>query len=1017
VPALVPNIAAGRIANRLDLMGPSYTIDAACASSLIAVDTAVQELRAGRCDMALVGGMHVALPMLLRQVFCQLEALSPLQKIRPFDKSADGTILGEGIGMAVLERRSDAERAGRRTYALIKGVGTASDGQGMSVMAPRLDGEILALRRAYEGSGVSPDSVGLIEAHGTGTPVGDATEIEALTAVFGERSSRFPRCAVGTVKSMIGHLMPAAGMAALIKTALALHHKVLPQTLNVTEPLEAFESGTTPFYVNGTTRPWIRGREAGPRRAGINAFGFGGINAHVILEEHDGDVSGQHRPARWESEAVVLSAASRNALAGRGRELLRSIETHPQMRLRDLAFTLNRAAGEGPFTLALVATSPGDLAEKLEGALEKIADPGCRRIKNVRRGIYFFEEQLGRSGKLAFLFPGEGSQYRGMLADLCTAFPEVRPRFEITESGFARAGISESPSDYIFPPSNCSDEQRAASDAWLSHMRGAVAAVLTSDYAVLTLLRELQIRPDALVGHSTGEFAALVASGIVDIEDDGRAETYAGELHEVFQTLEQSDLELPPAMLVAIGGDSATVLEILGESGGAIQIAMDNCPHQSVIVGDPEIVREAVKKLQKRGLICETLPFDRPYHTPQFAPLARTVREFLDRWVAGPPRVETYTCATKAPFPEDREEILDLAAEQWVRPVAFRETVEAMYDDGVRLFVEVGARGNLTAFVDDILRGRTHAAVAADLETRSGISQLNHLVATLAAHGVPMNLGALYEGRGAQAIDLESSDDPSSKPGVSATRLETGWPVMRLSDETLARIREKTGRRREREAVMRQPAQHATGPTGAPAAVDSGAPAAGSTVTRQGVVAAHLRSMERFLQLNQDVMQSYLGRGGSAPAASAGRAPAAVATPTPAIANLPLAGRLVSHEPGREAVVRRDLDPDLDLFLRDHTFGRRVSRTDPDLLGVTVMPLTVSMEMMAEVASHVTGGGTLIGMKDVRGLRWIAAEGGRIPLEIVARRLEEAGPGEVRVQIFEAERPGAEPRGFSVPLI
>jgi acyl transferase domain-containing protein len=283
-PGLVPNVMTGRIANRLDFMGPNYTVDAACASSLIALDLAVQDLRSGKCDLSLVGGANVATAAPTFMLFCQLNALSRRGAIRPFDRDADGTLLGEGYGMVVLKRSDDAIRDGDRVYALVKSVGVSSDGRAQSILSPRVDGEELAIRRAYAAAAVAPDTVGLVEAHGTGTIVGDAVEVEALTRVFGPRRRRSPSCALGTVKSMIGHLIPAAGIAGLVKTALALHHKVLPPTLHYEHPNPRFDLNATPFYINGDARPWIHGGRT-PRRAAVNAFGFGGINAHALLEE------------------------------------------------------------------------------------------------------------------------------------------------------------------------------------------------------------------------------------------------------------------------------------------------------------------------------------------------------------------------------------------------------------------------------------------------------------------------------------------------------------------------------------------------------------------------------------------------------------------------------------------------------------------------------------------------------------------------------------------------------------
>jgi acyl transferase domain-containing protein len=287
-PTLIPNIIASRIANRMDLMGPNYIIDAACGTSHIVVGNAVKDLLTDACDYALVGATQASCLVLELMLFCAIEAMSRLPELRPFDKSADGTMLGEGVGVLLLQRTKDAERDGRRIYAVIRGVGSASDGRAKGLLAPRLEGQALAIRRAYEAASVDPRTVELVEAHGTGIPLGDTTEIGALASVFGPREGSRPTCGVGSIKSMIGHCRSAAGIAGIIKATMALHHKVLPPTLHCTEPNPNLQLGHTPFYINTETRPWIRPRGGTPRRAGVSAMGFGGIDAHCVLEEHPG---------------------------------------------------------------------------------------------------------------------------------------------------------------------------------------------------------------------------------------------------------------------------------------------------------------------------------------------------------------------------------------------------------------------------------------------------------------------------------------------------------------------------------------------------------------------------------------------------------------------------------------------------------------------------------------------------------------------------------------------------------
>jgi acyl transferase domain-containing protein len=282
-PGLVSSVMCGRIANRLDLMGAAFVVDAACASSLIAIDVGMGDLLAGKCDRVVAGGVQVSSSFPIALIFARVGALSRTGELRPFSASADGTLLGEGIGMVVLRRLEDAERDGDRIYAVIRGIGTASDGRGAGVLAPRVEGEVLAMRRAYERAGVGPDSIGLVEAHGTATPVGDTAELEALTRLYGTNGTAAPHCALGSVKSMIGHTIPAAGAAGIIKAALALHHRALPPTLHAGDPHPALRDSA--FFLSDEPRPWVHGARA-PRRAAVSAFGFGGIDAHAILEEH-----------------------------------------------------------------------------------------------------------------------------------------------------------------------------------------------------------------------------------------------------------------------------------------------------------------------------------------------------------------------------------------------------------------------------------------------------------------------------------------------------------------------------------------------------------------------------------------------------------------------------------------------------------------------------------------------------------------------------------------------------------
>jgi len=531
--------------------------------------------------------------------------------------------------MVVLKRREDAERDGDRIYAIVKGVGVASDGKALGLLAPRVEGEELALRRAYEAAGVHPTSVGLIEAHGTATAVGDAVEIDALNRVFGRRAGAGPTCALGSVKSMISHLMPASGVAGLIKSVLALHHKVLPPTINCEEPNPKLGLAESVFYLNTETRPWVHGSSEAPRRAGVNAFGFGGINAHVVLEEYTGPApkpaSMQHA---WDSEVFILSGGTRAEVIAEGERVLRFLEAGPGTGLKDLAFTLNAAAALGATRLSVVAASFDDLRQKLTRALAKLRDERCQRIREIE-GIYFFAAPLAREGSLGFVFPGEGSQYANMLADLCVHFPEVRAVFDFMDRAFSGHPRGYLPSQTIFPPPVPGGADPAGEEGRIYRMDSGAEAVFTANQALAALLRALGVTPHAMLGHSTGEHSALLVSGMVKTDSDEELIGHILAVNSVFEQLHTKG-EIPQGRLVAVGGIELPALRaIVAGTDGRVHIAMDNCPHQTVLCGTEDSLAEIARELQAKRGICQALPFARAYHTPWFEVFCEPMRAYF----------------------------------------------------------------------------------------------------------------------------------------------------------------------------------------------------------------------------------------------------------------------------------------------------------------------------------------------------------------------------------------------------
>ncbi|MBF0373848.1 MAG: type I polyketide synthase, partial [Alphaproteobacteria bacterium] len=777
IPGLVPNMMTGRIANRLDLMGPNYIIDAACASTLLSVEAAVLELRRGRADVMIAGGVNTTTSPLVYMVFCQLGALSRKSRVRPFDAGADGTVLGEGVGMVVLKRLDDALEAGDRIYAVIKAVGQSSDGRGGGLMAPRFEGEVLAMRRAYEESGIDPATIGLIEAHGTGIPLGDRTEIRSLRAVMGGRARRYPHIPIGSVKSMIGHCIPAAGSASLIKMALALHVKIVPPTLCDT-PSVGLDLEDTPFYVAAHAEPWING-PASPRRAAINSFGFGGINAHLVLEEAPGGATdaGAAFALRPESagDLVVLGQPDRPALLAEIDALIARLGEGA--RLPELARESWSRVAPGIERLAIVASDAPDLAKKLEQARSKLIVADCQQIR-TRGGAYFTNRPL--RGKVAFLFPGENSQFPGMLHDLAMAFPQVRGWFDFLEGLFDERDLP--PRAVIFPPSSgLTDDERAMLDQRLRDVDAGSEAVFTADQALFGLLMAFGVRPDFMVGHSTGENAAIVASGVTGF-DAGQIGDYIRAMNAIFRKL-QDEGRIPGGGLLNVGAvKREALLAVVAEfEPRGLHFTMDNCPNQAILFGPDAVIAEVSARLSAEGAMCQPLVLEWPYHTPLIAPMADAFAELFRPIEPRTPIGRLFSCATTLPFPETREAFQATANAQYTSRVRFTELIGRLWDEGARLFVECGPSGHRTAFVGDILGERPHLAVAANVRRRGGLAQVMHMLAQLFVHQTPIDPQPLLGNR------------PDSAPARKSAPLNSELPFIRLDPPTVERMRALIG--------------------------------------------------------------------------------------------------------------------------------------------------------------------------------------------------------------------------------
>jgi amino acid adenylation domain-containing protein len=679
---------ATRVSYKLDLKGPSLTLQAACATSLLAVAKACQSLLLYESDMALAGGVSITIPQRRGYQYLEGGMVSVDGTCRPFDAEATGTIFGSGAGVVLLKRVEDAIRDGDLVYAVIRGSGVNNDGASkVGFTAPSVSGQAAVIEMALASAGVDARSISYVECHGTATPMGDPIEVAGLTRAFSSSTSDVQFCAIGSVKSNVGHLDAAAGVTGLIKTALALKHGVLPASLHYHKPNPQIDFAATPFYVNDTLTAWPPG--AAPRRAGVSSFGVGGTNVHVILEEAPARGStSQSGSAPASSSAptedlgpqlLVLSARSADALAAARANLAAYLRT-PTASLADVAFTLQTGRRAFDHRVSLVA-------KNLEEARAKLSNPKSRDLlAGVREGT---------RGDIVFMFPGQGSQYPDMGRELYQH--EAVFRDEIDRCAALLGPLTDLDLRAVLYPATPSAEAQQR----LMSTVAAQPAIFSVEYALAKLWMSWGIIPQAMIGHSVGEFVAAVIAGVFSLHDALTVVAARGRLMQ----------QLPGGAMLAVRLAEKEVVALLPES---LALAAINGPELCVVSGPFDAIDGFEKLLGTRQVVTRRLHTSHAFHSAMVDPVIAPLRELIQTLSLSAPNIPYVSCVTGTWIRAEEATSPDYWARHARNPVRFADGIAAAAAEGAgtSIMLEVGPGATLSALAAQSKRARQIAVIS-----------------------------------------------------------------------------------------------------------------------------------------------------------------------------------------------------------------------------------------------------------------------------------------------------------------
>jgi acyl transferase domain-containing protein/NAD(P)-dependent dehydrogenase (short-subunit alcohol dehydrogenase family)/acyl carrier protein len=800
MPGELANCIAGRIANLFNFRGPNFVCDAACASAMAAISAAIEGLVERDFDAVITGGIdrNMGAPTFVK--FCKIGALSATGT-RPYGDGADGFVMGEGAAIFLLKRLADAERDGDKIYAVLRGIGGSSDGKGKGITAPNPIGQKFAIERAWQNAGLSPATATLFEGHGTSTRVGDVVEVESLNDALNGFHLPASSIALGSVKSNIGHLKGAAGAAGLLKLTLALHEKLLPPSVHCDCPNPGIDFAHSPLYVNTKLKPWTI-PSGGVRRAGLSAFGFGGTNFHAVLEEYiphrlNGDGKkpvetselppippkevamnatqvSSASPSSYKAPlrgALVIGAGSSDALG----ECLRTVQKAAEAGRTPAPAPPVESDLHAPERIAIDYGDADELAAKCTAALKAIAANQPAMWKALRaQGIF---RGNGPAPKVAFLYTGQGSQYVNMLETLRALDPIVAETFNEADSVMTPL-LGKPLSSFIYvDKSNESSMAKAEDD--LRQTAITQPAVLATDLALTRMLAAYGIAPDFTMGHSLGEYGALIVSEALPFEDALEAVSARGR--------EMTRVALGDnGKMAAVFAPLEEIERILKTVTGYVVIANINSERQAVVGGSSKAVEQAIELFQRAGYEVAPLPVSHAFHTSIVAPASQPLRSVLERLRLQPPRIPIVANLNGEFYPTGTDvvpKMLDILAQQVAAPVQFVKGLHTLYEAGARVFVEVGPKKALQGFAEDVLGNRGDVLALFTNHPKFGdVVAFNQALCGLYAAGLGYGIAASVNEPAARLVPTAKAKPEVAEPIVAAASKPSATSVQSPSN-------------------------------------------------------------------------------------------------------------------------------------------------------------------------------------------------------------------------------------------